>query len=830
MNIPSSQRRLARIRCLQECIRCFKETKKLPETLCYVPSAVEYQCSGRCFIKVYAQPQKNSERIRDLNGTSESKLTVSGEELCNAGGKWLRILKFQTNDKDEPVVFDTEAWIHQYSYKSSNEDSLPLTEIKLTSKPFSSTQVRINSWEDVVTHHFSLGLRKKNISVVLPDEAAVERLRHVPKTWTMEHDEVLVRLMSKHLSPENEQLGSIKNYVESIDVSSFIDEFGASCLTDGDTDTYWESDGTQGQHWIQLRMKKGTIVKKLSVTVDSSDDNYLPSKIVIQGGETDNLRTLNTVNRDWEVAEAGEIVLLENMTEHYPVITIRIKDCKAGGIDTRIRDLKISSTEERELGFDRDFFKGDNLIRYPILEPYNPDQLYRRSLVLQRFITILDSVLQFIVPSWEYSIGSYSSLEFVRQLLPLSKRRLSLIETFLKESSTERPSEMPKLYINRRSAMEHRCDPLTDPECKNSIFMQIYEGLKPRDRTSKPLNYRWSSRYDQWWECKFLSEGVIDQGGGFRDSLSDLGEELCPSSSDGPVPLPFFIRSPNQFCEDSNVNRDVYIPNPSCKDFMKYEWIGQIMGACLRGKENLVISLPSFLWKKLVGEGVTWSKDYSTVDASEVKLIDALETSEKDLFAAAQRNWCLTQTDGNTVYIKVDGEGNAVPLKYEDKEKYCEEVRRIRLEEFDEQIKAIRTGLLKVVPCAVLDLLTWQELENRVSGDPEISLDSLKRSTHYDDVDEKDLRVKYMWEALKNFSNEDKSRFLRFITGRRRLPASVYISTGRGDAVDCLPESSTCANMLYLPSFTSAKVAEEKIRYASYNCVDIDTDMNVFED
>ena len=49
---------------------------------------------------------------------------------------------------------------------------------------------------------------------------------------------------------------------------------------------------------------------------------------------------------------------------------------------------------------------------------------------------------------------------------------------------------MPKLYINRRSAMEHRCDPSTDPECKNSIFMQIYEGLKPRDRTSKPLNYR----------------------------------------------------------------------------------------------------------------------------------------------------------------------------------------------------------------------------------------------------------------------------------------------------------------------------------------------------
>ena len=59
---------------------------------------------------------------------------------------------------------------------------------------------------------------------------------------------------------------------------------------------------------------------------------------------------------------------------------------------------------------------------------------------------------------------------------------------------------------------------------------------------------RWSSHYDQWWECKFMSEGVIDQGGGFRDSLSDLSEELCPISNDTALPLPFFIRSPNQVC------------------------------------------------------------------------------------------------------------------------------------------------------------------------------------------------------------------------------------------------------------------------------------------
>jgi len=38
-----------------------------------------------------------------------------------------------------------------------------------------------------------------------------------------------------------------------------------------------------------------------------------------------------------------------------------------------------------------------------------------------------------------------------------------------------------------------------------------------------------------------------------------------------------------------------------------------------------------------------------------------------------------------------------------------------------------------------------------------------------------DQRVKYLWEVLERFSNEDRSRFLRFVTGRRRLPAIMHV-------------------------------------------------------
>ena len=40
--------------------------------------------------------------------------------------------------------------------------------------------------------------------------------------------------------------------------------------------------------------------------------------------------------------------------------------------------------------------------------------------------------------------------------------------------------------------------------------------------------------------------------------------------------------------EDSNTNQDVYVPNSSCQDWDKYEWIGKLMGACFRSRENLV--------------------------------------------------------------------------------------------------------------------------------------------------------------------------------------------------------------------------------------------------
>lgn len=833
----NSRRALARIRCFKECVESLKSfSRPLPQALCFVPAEIEYRVTKTTRLVYYSGPSKECKKLSEISLPKESRIIVCNE-LCNSDGQWGKLIKVTSKGKTlESTEVEGEAkWILIFSTQHSGSDAIePVLsqkdEVEVTNAEiFKGKQTKtISSWEKVVEHEFVLKLGQNTCVVASPDDQMINLLRSVPANWTIHHDEVLAQFLCQHIEKENINLGCIKDYVESIDVSSMSDDDGPQNLTDDNPDTYWETDGSQGQHWIRLKMKKGTVIKKLLLSIDSTDDNYVPSRILVMGGEPDNLKKLNDVSIDHSIYGPNDVLVLSDQSEHWPVIELRIKECKDDGIDTRIHGIKIKSSKERDLGISCDLFVKKNLVRYPLLDGFDQDVLYRRAIVLHRLLQLVDSILPFLVPRWDYSVGYYASLETLRQLLPLSKKRMLLVDQFIRESETTCPS-MPKLYINRRAAMEHKLNPAADPLYKNSVFSQMYDGLKPRDPSQKPLDYRWPMRYEQWWECKFLSEGIIDQGGGFRDSLSDLAEELCPTNTEDPVPLPFFVRTPNHGNVDASNNRDMYVPNPQCTEFHKYEWIGKIMGACLRGKESLVLSLPPFIWKMLSGQEVTWSKDFVAIDEMEVKLMESMVSMDKESFDAyfgEERNWTCRLSNGTQVPLKPGGAD--ISLAYSDCLEYARLVQETRMNESKEQVQAIQRGILQVVPQAVLEMLTWHEFEKRVCGDPEISMEALRNYICLEELEQDENKVKYLWEALENFSNEDRSRFVRFVTGRRRLPAQIHVYPG--DQTDVLPSSSTCANSLFLPSYSSAKMAEDKIRYAIYNCIAIDTDTNAWEE
>jgi hypothetical protein len=115
--------RLARIRCLKECIEAFKNNQTLSEALCYVPKQIEYVGAANTTLQMYMSPSTSTSnllapKILTSSGsatastrgrgaplivfdssvckTKESlscRVWASGEEYSNSSGRWIRLYK-----------------------------------------------------------------------------------------------------------------------------------------------------------------------------------------------------------------------------------------------------------------------------------------------------------------------------------------------------------------------------------------------------------------------------------------------------------------------------------------------------------------------------------------------------------------------------------------------------------------------------------------------------------------------------------------------------------------------------------------------------------------
>ena len=57
-----------------------------------------------------------------------------------------------------------------------------------------------------------------------------------------------------------------------------------------------------------------------------------------------------------------------------------------------------------------------------------------------------------------------------------------------------------------------------------------------------------------------------------------------------------------------------------------FHWLGVLMGGVFRSDESLTLAFPPFVWKLIVGEHVTWAKDYVAIDEAAVHITGELNT------------------------------------------------------------------------------------------------------------------------------------------------------------------------------------------------------------
>jgi len=173
-------------------------------------------------------------------------------------------------------------------------------------------------------------------------------------------------------------------------------------------------------------------------------------------------------------------------------------------------------------------------------------------------------------------------------------------------------------------------------------------------------------------------------------------------------------------------------------------------------------------------------------------------------------------------------------VNLENRHEYVQLAKQFRLHEFDQASNAVREGMSRVVPVPLLSLFTGFELETMVCGSPDIPLHLLKSVATYKGVEANSPLVSWFWDTMEEFSNAERSLFLRFVWGRTRLPRSIADFRGRDFVLqimdkynppdDFLPESYTCFFLLKMPRYSCKRVLKEKLTYAIHFCKSIDTD------
>uniref|UniRef100_A0A674GII5 Zinc finger ZZ-type and EF-hand domain containing 1 n=1 Tax=Taeniopygia guttata TaxID=59729 RepID=A0A674GII5_TAEGU len=136
---------------------------------------------------------------------------------------------------------------------------------------------------------------------------------------------------------ESDKLKSVMKCYTHIETSSNSADIDK--MTNGETSSFWQSDGSARSHWIRLKMKPDVVLRHLSIAVAANDQSYMPQQVTVAvGRNASNLQEVRDVHIPSNIT--GYVTLLENANISQMYVQINIKRCLSDGCDTRIHGLR----------------------------------------------------------------------------------------------------------------------------------------------------------------------------------------------------------------------------------------------------------------------------------------------------------------------------------------------------------------------------------------------------------------------------------------------------------------------------------------------------------
>lgn len=398
--------------------------------------------------------------------------------------------------------------------------------------------------------------------------------------------------------------------------------------------------------------------------------------------------------------------------------------------------------------------------QYPNLQNVSRGALCARLRLLHQFSDLLYSSWKLITltPGSDCFLDNVSAVTSAEVRSVVSPRVYTLpLVRCLGRTMVQGRNYGPQVTVKRISSRGVPCRP---------IFTQLARQVVKL----KPSDLRLPSRA---WKVKLVGEGADDAGGVFDDTMTEMCHELVT----GAVPL--LISTPNAVSDAGN-NRDRFLLNPDLTQpnhLMWFKFLGILFGIAIRTKKPLALPLAPLVWKLLAGITPS-SADLEEVDIEYMQTLRAIRDIDQDGVTEdtfhdvipLESFECMSLTGARVAVVPG---GRAVPLTFTNRQEYVARTIHYRLHQMDRQVAAVREGMAWIVPVPLLSLMTAAHLEQLVCGLPHISVATLRKVVRYREVEEHDTLVQWLWAILESFSPCERVLFVRFVSGRSRLPANL---------------------------------------------------------
>ena len=353
----------------------------------------------------------------------------------------------------------------------------------------------------------------------------------------------------------------------------------------------------------------------------------------------------------------------------------------------------------------------------------------------------------------------------------------------------------------------HKCLEIQVRRNSAELFSDSFAALSYRD--AKDLRGK--------LKVNFENEEAVDLGGVKREWLTLLSKEMFNPN------YMLFTLAKNGTTYTINSDSGKYNP----EHLRQFEFIGKIMAKAIFDGMMLDCYFTRIIYKLISGTPISYHdmEDYDPVYYNSLKWLLENDFTDQETYLTYSYNH---DNLGEIQTVDLIENGRNIEVTESNKFDYIQKLCSSKLyDTIKQQIDALLKGFYEIIPQKLISIFNHRELELVISGMPTIDIKDWKNNTIYENYNEESNIIKYFWEIIESFDNDERAEFLQFVTGSSKVPLEGFSSLqGIGGInkfkiskvfdknFDRLPTAHTCTNQLDLPDYPNKEILYERLTLA----------------